>query len=261
MLFLFAGCFPAQQNRDVQPESQQRVVEYEESQFPEAAYNVLGQVVGTACQTDVYSQSVKRSDALADMRRNARRRGANALFDVSCQMNADAMECMSALRCTGQAVRTVSVESLTEMDRRGDTEGFDGDSVSKGTGWVVSSTLVATAYEVVRGRSEFTLSVQDTEIQAQLVASDPTHNLALLRPHDPSALPPEIPLSSTPPQLGQRVFTVGYVQFSSPMVEMRTSTGIISAQSGLFWDPRMYQTTLPSPVKNRVPRYWITAAK
>lgn len=252
-LFLFAGCFSAQQNREARPESQQspdRVVVYEESQFPEAAYTVLGQVVGTACQTDVYSQSAKRSDALADMRRKAGRRGANALFDVSCQKNSDASECMSALRCTGRAARMASVRSLLEMDRRGETDGFDGDSVSKGTGWVVSPTLVATAHDVVRGHSEFTVSVQDTKLRAQLVASDPTHNLALLRPHEPSALPPAIPISSTPPQLGQEVFTVGYVQFGSQMLEMRASSGIISAQSGLFGDPRLYQTTLPSPFKN-----------
>lgn len=253
-VLLVAGCFSARQNPDESNWSQARpqqptqaLAMYEESRVPDAAYDIVGTVEGTACQTDVYSPAAKRSEAVAELQRQARTRGANALFNVTCKRTGSESECMSAVRCQGDAARIASVQSLSGLSQRGSTDGFNGDSESVGTGWVVSQRLVATAYNLVDGRSQFRVSVGDTSVAATLVAGDATHNLALLQTRESSVLPEPIPLAAGPSRLGQRVFTVGYATFSSQSADIRTSTGVISAQSGLFGDPRLYQTTVPSP--------------
>lgn len=253
LVVLLAGCFTAQQNRTERSEPRemerpsQGLAVYQESQIPEAAYDALGEVEGVACQKDVYAPTAKRSDAIAEMRRKARRRNANALVNVNCQKTGRRSECMSALRCTGEAARIASVRSLAEMSN-GTASGRRGDDAGiRGTGWVVSPRLVATAYDLVEGRSEFQLSLRDTVVSANLVASDVVHNLALLQPRSSSVLPAPIPVANKTPRLGQRVFTVGYDSFADRALGMRTSTGIISAQSGSFGDPRLVQTTVPFP--------------
>lgn len=253
-VLIFAGCFSARQNPNQSNWTQKTLQQpdqplaiYEESQVPNTAYDILGPVVGTACQTDVYSPAAKRSDAVSDLERQARARGANALFNVSCENTGSQSECLSAVRCTGQAARIASVQSLAGLAEGGGEDGFNGGSGSMGTGWVVSPTLVATAYDLIEGRSEIRVSTGDTTLTAAVVASDATHNVALLRIRDSSVLPAPIPFAPGPSRLGEQVFTVGYATFSSESVDMRTSTGIVSAQSGLFGDPRLYQTTVSSP--------------
>lgn len=174
---------------------------YQESQIPEAAYDRLGEVEGLACQTDVYAPTAKRSDAIAEMRRKARRQHANELINVNCEKAGSELECMSARRCTGKAARIVSARSLAALSNRSGL-GWRGVE-TEGAGWVGSPGVVVTACDLVEGRSEAQLSPRDTVVSANVVASDVVHNLALLRSRRSSVSPAALPVAKTTPRLGQ----------------------------------------------------------
>jgi len=142
-------------------------------------------------------------------------------------------------------VRVASVESLPRMSQRLGSERRGEDDGQTGTGWVVAPGRVVTSYQLVQDRSEFILSVSDTTVSAELVATDEVHNLALLRPTRMSLLPPSIPLAQDSPRIGASVFTVGYPGHRTEEADLRTATGIVGARTGALGDSRVYRTTIP----------------
>lgn len=226
--------------------SAKTVAVYDEADLPTSAVDTIGEVTGVACKEDVYAPAPNRAKAVEELKRQAERRGGNALINVRCRRGENADDCSGAYRCVGEAVQVVSVESLPRMSQRFRSGEIGESDEQTGTGWVVAPGRVVTSYQLVRDRSEFTLTVSDTTIAAELVATDEVHNLALLRPTRTSLLPPPIPLAQDSTRIGASVFTVGYLSYETGETELRTATGIISAQSGTLGDARVYRTTIPS---------------
>lgn len=219
---------------------------YDEAELPASAFEPIGEVTGVACKEDVYASSPNRERAMEELKHQAQQRGGNALVNVRCRRGESTDDCPGAYRCVGQAVEVVSVESLRRMSQRLRSDEIDTSGEQRGTGWIVSPGRVLTSYELVRDRSEFTLFVADTTVDAELVATDEIHNLAVLRPARSSMLPPPIPLAQDSMRIGASVFTIGYPSYESGETDLRTATGIISAQSGTQGDARVYRTTIPA---------------
>ncbi len=248
-VFMLIGCASSkhQSGEGRGHEEGQPVHVYDATDLPGAAYEKIREVTSVGCKEDVYSASPSREEVVPELKRQTERQGGNALINLVCRREANTADCASALRCTGDAVRVVSVESLPRIARRNRSSQFGEDETRRGTGWVVSSELVMTSYQVVRNRSEFALSMPDTTLSAQVVATDNVHNIAVLRPSRSSLLPPPLPLASDEAKVGESVFTVGYPSFEAGDTGVRTSTGIVSAQSGTLGDARVYRTTFSLP--------------
>jgi len=248
---VLAGCASSknQTDSDAGGHSAQTVHVYDEANLPASAFETVGEVTGAACREDVYDSSPTREEGVEALKRRAERQGGNALINVRCRRGEGTDDCPGAYRCTGEAVRVVSVESLPRMSQRSGAEGLGEGDGQTGTGWVIAPGRVVTSYQLVQDRSEFILSVSDTTVSAELVATDEVHNLALLRPTRVSLLPPSIPLAQDSATTGMSVFTVGYPDAKTEGADLRTATGIVSAQSGALGDGRVYRTTVPSSSK------------
>lgn len=246
-----AGCASSknQGDSDAGDDRAQAVYVYDEADLPASAFETVGEVTGAACKEDIYDPAPTREEGMEALKREAERRGGNALINVRCRRGEGTDDCPGAYRCTGEAVRVVSVESVPRMSQRLGAEGLGEGDEQTGTGWVVAPGRVVTSYQLVRGRSEFTLSVSDTTVSAELVATDEVHNLALLRPTQMSLLPPSIPLAQDSVRIGAPVFTVGYPGYGTEEADLRTATGIVSAQTGALGDGRVYRTTVPASFK------------
>lgn len=241
----FVGCsaINTQTDNEEGDRGGQTVHVYDESELPAAAFETVGQVSGAACKEDVYA-SLNRAEAIEKLKRQASQRGGNALIDVQCRRGEETDDCPGALRCTGNAVRVASIGTVSGLSQRRGSDETDEDDELTGTGWVLAPGVVVTSYQLVRDRSDFSLSMSDTTVAADLVATDEVHNLALLRPGRPSLLPPPIPLAQNSARMGESVFTVRYPSFATGTGDLRTVTGIISAESGPLGDARTYRTTV-----------------
>lgn len=246
LALILGGCsvIKTQTDDDGEDSGGQTVHIYEESELPAAAFEMVGEVRGGACKEDVYASSPKRAEAIEELKRQASQRGGEALINVQCRRGESTEDCPGALRCRGDAVRVASVGAVQGASHRSRSDEVGEDNERTGTGWVLVPGVVVTSYQLVQDRSDFSLSMSDTTVVADLVATDEVHNLALLRPGRSSLLPPPIPLARDSIRIGESVFTVGYPSFAGGEVGLRTSTGIISAESGALGDARAYRTTV-----------------
>lgn len=248
LTLVFTGCtiLRSQSEEDSGGDERGAVHIYNESELPRPAFETVGSATGTACKENVYASPPSRAEAVDDLKEQARQQGGEALIDVQCRRGENTDDCPGALRCTGDAVRVASVETVageTPRSRSDEDSDRDGDSARTGTGWVLAPGMVVTSYQLVQDRSEFSVSLPDTTVSATVVATDRVHSLALLRPERPSLLPASIPLAQDSIRMGESVFTLGYSSFRNGAGDLRTITGIISAQSGALGDSRVYQTT------------------
>jgi len=239
-----AGCAILRGQSEEEPENERAgtVHVYDESELPRPAYEIVGSVTGTACKENVYASPPDRAEAIAELKQRARQEGGEALINVQCRRRDGSDACPGALRCTGEAVRVASVETVAGASRRTRSDRV-GDDVQAGTGWVLAPGIVVTSYRLVQDRSAFSVSLPDTTVSAEVVATDEVHSLAFLRPDRPSLLPASLPLARDSVRVGESVFTVGYPSFGNGKADVRTATGIISAQSGALGDARVYRTS------------------
>lgn len=217
---------------------------YDESELPSTAFEKIGEVNGIVCKENVYASSPDRAEAIEKLKRQASERGGGALINVQCRRGKSTEGCPGALRCRGNAVRVASVERVQDVSQEYRSDESDEDNGRRGTGWVLAPGVVVTSYQLVQDRSDFSLSVSDTTVAAELVATDEVHNIALLRAVQPSLLPAPVPLAQDSVRIGESVFTLGYPSYPTGEVDLRTSTGIISAESGALGDARVYRTTV-----------------
>jgi S1-C subfamily serine protease len=142
--------------------------------------------------------------------------------------------------CAGDAINITKPE-LAQTKQPGEQSD---EKVRSGTGWLAAPGFVVTNYHVVEGRSDFMLVFGDSTMDAKVVAQDRKNDLALLKPTNYSNLPPAIPIADAPAETGSKVFTIGYPNPGLMGSNQKVTNGIISAQTGLQDDPRVYQTTV-----------------
>lgn len=118
--------------------------------------------------------------------------------------------------------------------------------VSVGTAWPIADGYAVTNHHVINGKQSVKLvNLQGVELTASVVASDPVHDIAFLKVHDPAKLPPALPLSAHAVALGASVFTIGYPRIDVMGTSPKLSQGIIASENGLRDDPSSYQISVP----------------
>lgn len=118
--------------------------------------------------------------------------------------------------------------------------------VSTGTAWPIAAGYAVTNHHIIHGKQQVTLiNKRGDELHASVVASDATHDIALLCVTNPGRLPPPLPLSSRSAALGASVFTIGFPRIDIMGKSPKLSQGIISSVNGLRDDPNSYQVSVP----------------
>lgn len=134
------------------------------------------------------------------------------------------------------------------------TSGVHTAPPSTGSGFVVSEDgLLVTNWQVVVDATEIYASfpVTSTKVLATILKKDVANDLAVLKLSDwdgSRAGCPKVPYRlrrSNTVRLGEAVFTVGYPLESILGKSPKTSSGVISSQSGLDDDPRCFQHSAP----------------
>jgi len=118
--------------------------------------------------------------------------------------------------------------------------------VSVGTAWPIAAGYAVTNHHVINGKKSLKLvSLAGEEMTAEVVASDPLHDIAFLKLNGPGTLPLALPLSAHPAALGASVFTIGYPRIDVMGTSPKLSQGIIASENGLRDDPASYQISVP----------------
>mgnify|MGYP001552088159 CR=1 FL=1 len=151
-------------------------------------------------------------------------------------------EARAALMAEGD---TTPLASVAHTTRSGDTED-DPSSFSAGTAWPVTRGYAVTNNHVVADVEDVRLiDATGTQLNASVALRDAEHDLALLRVSKTGNLPPALPLASTGPRPGSRVFTIGYPRIDIMGRTPKLSDGIISSLNGYQDDPDSYQISVP----------------
>lgn len=118
--------------------------------------------------------------------------------------------------------------------------------VATGTAWPVSFGYAVTNHHIIEGKRQVMLiNKHGDQLRAEVIASDATHDIAVLRLTGPGRLPPALPLSSHGASLGASVFTIGFPRIDVMGKSPKLSHGIVSGVNGLQDDPNSYQVSVP----------------
>lgn len=242
------GCGSGPSVTDLSPEARENLSSMEiyrsTADLPQESYEVITSIEGLSCKRNAYSSSsASESEALSNLKIRAAKQNADAVANVICQRKRGAdwkNNCWSTVVCAGDAINITKPE-LAQTKQPGEQSD---EEVRSGTGWLAAPGFVVTNYHVVEGGSDFMLVFGDSTMDAKVVAQDRKNDLALLKPTNYSNLPPAIPIADAPAETGSKVFTIGYPNPGLMGSNQKVTNGIISAQTGLQDDPRVYQTTV-----------------
>lgn len=128
---------------------------------------------------------------------------------------------------------------------------------STGTGFFITSDVIATNYHVVKQGRRVSVVVGSTEVKADLLLKDPQNDLALLR-IDASQLPDSAAEDATCFSIGNSdtvrpgdaVFAIGYPLSGLLATSPSIGQGLISNVSGIDNDPRVFQISIPIQAGN-----------
>lgn len=113
-----------------------------------------------------------------------------------------------------------------------------------GTGFFVSTEgHVVTSYHIVRDRPNITIALNGADYPAQVLASDPTNDIAVLK-IDATSIP--LPVGSARDiRVGEDIIALGFPLASLQGQEMRATFGRVNALSSLNSDTRHLQVDAP----------------
>jgi S1-C subfamily serine protease len=141
-----------------------------------------------------------------------------------------------------------SVRAASGGGDRGGGEQTTG--ASSGTAWLTNKGYLVTAAHVVAGAKRILLAQDGRRVgAADVVASDPANDVAVLRPRFTVAPHAALSLSPRPPGLGAHVFTLGYPAPDAMGLALKMTSGEVSALAGNSHDrtddPRLLQISVP----------------
>lgn len=124
---------------------------------------------------------------------------------------------------------------------------------ASGTGFFINENgYIATNYHVIDGMKtiqvEYLQNGKKYTHSAEVVVSDPTNDLAILRITDNSFVRlPKIPyvFTAKTEDVGTEVFTLGYPKTQKLGDEIKFTDGKVSAKTGVQGDIRLYQISVP----------------
>ena len=119
-----------------------------------------------------------------------------------------------------------------------------------GTAWLTDKGYLVTAAHVIAGATRIVLA-QDGQRAgtAEVVASDPANDVAVLKPHFTVAVHAALAITRQPAALGAHVFTLGYPAPDAMGLTLKMTSGEVSALAGNSHDrsddPRLLQISVP----------------
>ena len=119
-----------------------------------------------------------------------------------------------------------------------------------GSGIAIGTKLIATNHHVVDGATNIAIYFPDTdkEYQAEVVAVDETHDLAVVRVIDSNFFGfnnIKYGFKDEVEDVGMGVFVLGYPLVQSMGTEIKLTTGVVSSRSGYQGDQSQYQISAP----------------
>ena len=117
-----------------------------------------------------------------------------------------------------------------------------------GTGFALRDKYIATNYHVINGADKITIIGNESEYTAEVFASDPINDLAILKINDTEFTGfTNIPycLKTNISDVGENVFALGYPLIETMGNSIKLSTGIISSQLGFQNEESLYQISVP----------------
>lgn len=123
-------------------------------------------------------------------------------------------------------------------------------NTSQGSGIIISleNGIIATNYHVVENAQLLRVIIKGSEVDARILSYDEKSDLALIA-IKPSVLNSfqSIPfmLNTTPKEVGESIYTLGYPLSSVLGVEIKLTDGIISSRTGYQGDVSTYQISAP----------------
>jgi S1-C subfamily serine protease len=139
----------------------------------------------------------------------------------------------------------------TQTAQGGDAQ-KDEPRMASGTGWMGPKGYIITASHVVEGSRAIVLAQDGKPVgTAEVVVSDPSNDVAILKPRFDAGVHPVIPLAAEPAELGEHVFTLGYPAPTDLGLSVKMTSGEISGLkgsdlgSGRIDDARLLQTSVP----------------
>lgn len=118
-----------------------------------------------------------------------------------------------------------------------------------GTGWAVLNNHIVTNYHVIDGARTISIKGVNGDFSrsydASVVATDKDNDLAILRLNNATISNIPYGVSTTPVEVGQEIFVLGYPMTDTMGDEIKLTNGIISALSGFQGTQNNYQISAP----------------
>ncbi len=137
--------------------------------------------------------------------------------------------------------------TVADSSAAGRTEGMAGQAEAgqrTGTGFVISpSGYFLSCAHVVQNSSNIRVHLAGRTYRAQMVRADTYNDVALLKLDGVGFHP--LPISQVPPEMGARVFTVGFPNPDIQGASAKYTDGSISSLSGIMDDVRTMQISVP----------------
>lgn len=146
----------------------------------------------------------------------------------------------------GMKLICASAKSEAADGGKDDHEGH-GEGLSVGTAWGVDKGYLVTASHVVHDGGRILVFDNGVRVgEAQVVAEDPTNDLAILkyRPRRAGKIA-ILPLAPRTPSLGRSVFVLGYPAPDALGQKIKMTAGQVSSTAGYQDDPREIQISVP----------------
>ena len=156
----------------------------------------------------------------------------------------------------GRYQRLTSMTNLKKIEKNEESsDKVKKSEILKGTGsGIIFSTdgYIATNYHVIENANEIEVEFKNRgkirKFNAEVVKSDPTNDLAIIKIDDDSFedLPPLLyNFKTKTSDIGQSVFALGYPKSNIMGTDLKFTDGKISSRTGAMGDVTNYQTTTP----------------
>ena len=127
----------------------------------------------------------------------------------------------------------------------GKSEEKAGSNISTGTGWLISSTNLVTAYHVIENATSIQVVTSEKDsIDAYVLATDASNDIAILRLNKPFKTIP-LYLATKQPRLGSKVAVLGYPLPDVLGLKIQATSGEVSGLRGVGDDQRFFQISAP----------------